>query len=65
MTDKYIDSKGQIYMITDYGTKGKVWAAIRAESGEPIPEVGTHVDPEVAKQSLAEYAGKTGWMPYK
>ena len=40
-------------------------AAIRAESGEPIPEVGTHVDPEVAKQRLAEYAGKMGWMPYK
>jgi len=65
MTDKYIDSKGQIYMITDYGTKGKVWAAIRAESGEPITEVGTHISQQTAMKKFADHAKRMGWRPYK
>lgn len=58
---RFIDKKGQIYMLTDYGSGGKVWAAIRAESGEPITEVGTHVDYHIALKRFVDHAKKMGW----
>jgi len=57
---KYFDD-GKLIYITDYGTNGKVWSAIYAETGEPVVGIGTHVSKVMVEDRLAQMAKEKGW----
>ena len=61
---KYFDDGKMIY-ITDYGSSGKVWSAIYAETGEPVVGIGTHVSKTLVENRLAQMAKEKGWRSAK
>lgn len=48
--------------VTDLGSNGRVWTAIYAESGQPVPNIGTHRTQKEAETALYEMAEKRGWF---
>jgi len=61
---KYFDD-GKLIYITDYGTNGKVWSAIYAETGEPVVGIGTHVSKVMVEDRLSKVAKEKGWRSDK
>ena len=57
---KYFDGKKMIY-VTDFGSGGRVWSAIYAESGQPVVGIGTHVSKALVADKLAQTAKEKGW----
>lgn len=55
------DENGKMVYVTDLGSGGKVWTAIWAESGQPVPGIGTHITERDAKSALYEMAREKGW----
>ena len=58
---KYFDNGKMIY-VTDFGSNGRVWSAIYAESGQPVVGIGTHTSKKLVEDLLYEMAEKRGWF---
>ena len=58
---KYVDDKGHLIYVTDFGSGGRVWSAIYAESGQPVVGIGTHVSKALVDDQLRRLAELRGW----